>query len=337
MKNKKTISIFVSHQGCPNDCVFCNQRRITGIKNEREPQEIIEHIEKSLQTIEADYVEIAFFGGSFTAIEEEKQNTLLQIAKSYMEQGKVSGIRISTRPDAINQAILCRLKEYGVHIIELGVQSLDEEVLAASNRGHDASCVYESAELILKNGFKLGLQMMLGLPQDNEEKIQFTISEFIKIKPDFVRIYPVLVIKDTELESLFKNKQYEPLSLEKAVALSKNAYVQFREHHIDVIRIGLQATDTMNMDVVAGPYHAAFGEMVYSLLFRDIMEENIRQSSQEIILYAHKKHISKLIGNRKSNLRYFKEKYDVTIRVREWDEEDEIMMDEQRIAIKKYF
>ncbi len=338
MKNKKTIPIFVPHRGCPNDCIFCNQKKITGVQGEQTKEEIIAIIETALETIdEGCFVEIAFFGGSFTAIPQENQKELLEIAKMYIEAGRVHTIRISTRPDSISLEILGFLKKYNVSIIELGVQSMDEDVLLTANRGHKASCVAESAKLIKENGFKLGLQMMIGLPQDSEDKISHTVDSFVKLKPDFVRIYPVLVIRETELELMLNKGLYKPWEIERAAQAAKNAYKIFTENNIEVIRIGLQASDTIDMgaDVVAGPFHPAFGEIVLSLLYRDAIEAYILKNdlaskpSRALEIKTAKKNFSKITGNKKSNKIYFMEKYGISIVITEQSTEALIINEEE--------
>ena len=341
--SKKTVSVFIPHQGCPNDCVFCNQRKITGVEREFSLDEIEDNILDCLATIKSEHVELAFFGGSFTAIPIQQQKSLLTIANKFRSKGFVQEIRISTRPDAINEEVLSFLKENGVGIIELGLQSLSDEVLQASNRGHDAQCVFQSSELILKNGFKLGLQMMIGLPADNEERLMKTVEEIITIGPHFVRIYPVLVIKDTELESLFKNKRYEPLSVEEAARLAKQAYLRFQSHSIKVIRIGLQATErlTGGEDVVAGPFHPAFGEIVYSLIFKDILEifleENPSLKGKKIKVEVPGNRISQWVGISKSNLRYFEGKYGITQSIGHCSSMNAIRINETEISLKQFF
>ena len=342
MNNKRTIPIFVPHSGCPNDCIFCNQKKITGVSSLVGPKEAEDTIVEALKTIPQNMdIEIAFFGGSFTAIEIEHQAALLDIANKYRKNQNITDIRLSTRPDAINQEILDFLKLKNVTIIELGVQSLDEAVLLNSNRGHNSKCVYESSELILKNGFKLGLQMMLGLPGDTVDKVIYTAEEFIKISPHFVRIYPVLVIKDTGLESLFKSKVYEPWSIEQTVETCKEIYVRFSKKGIKVIRIGLQTSEdiTLGKDVVAGPFHPAIGELVYSSIFRDIIEnviipEKLDYYKERVVtLKLNKKHISKVIGNKKSNKTYFKNNYNIMFNLEYMDSENTLVVDETVIDI----
>lgn len=342
MSNKKTISIFVPHSGCPNDCIFCNQKKITGISTPVGPAEAQAIITESLKTIDKDaHIEIAFFGGSFTAIEIERQRELLEVANKFAKDYNIKDIRLSTRPDAITEEILRFLKEYNVTIIELGVQSLDEEVLLKSNRGHDKECVYKSSELILKNGFKLGLQMMLGLPEDSIEKVNYTADEFIKISPDFVRIYPVLVIKDTELESLFKSKVYEPWSIEKTVEACKEIYVKFAKNKIKVIRMGLQTSEeiTIGRDVVAGPFHPAIGELIYSRIYRDLIEEIVKKINivdselRTVEIIAPQNQMSKIAGNKKENKNYFKNKYNINLKLIHGEKLDEIVIGGEKIDI----
>lgn len=306
------------------------------------PEEAENIIIESLKTMKPDeHIEIAFFGGSFTAIERDRQRELLEVANKYARDYNIKDIRLSTRPDAITEEILQFLKKYNVTIIELGVQSLDEEVLLKSNRGHNRQCVYESSELILKNGFKLGLQMMLGLPEDTAEKVNYTADEFIKISPDFVRIYPVLVIKDTELESLFKSKVYEPWSVEQTVEVCKEIYVKFSKNNIKVIRMGLQTSEaiTLGKDVVAGPFHPAIGELIYSRVYRDLIEEIIKKIKSEasetvtVEIIAPKNQMSKITGNKKENKNYFKNRYNVELKLVHSENTDEMIINGEKIDI----
>ena len=214
------IPIFVPHKGCPNDCIFCNQKKISGQLEEMTTEKMHETVNAHLSTINRDtFVEIAFYGGSFTAIDKNRQEEFLKHAWAYIENGRVSEIRISTRPDRIDEEILGLLKRYGVRTIELGVQSLDDEVLRASLRGHDSAAVCKAAGLIKEMGFRLGIQIMTGLPGDTREKCLETAKKVISLSPDLVRIYPVLVIKGTVLEKLMERGEYRPQSLEEAVDL----------------------------------------------------------------------------------------------------------------------
>lgn len=319
----KIIPVFIPHIGCPNDCIFCNQRKITGKEKIVEIEDIENDIISSLETISpSDEIEIAFFGGSFTAIDRKLQSQYLELANKYMDyDSRIKYIRISTRPDAIDEETLDFLKRKKVDIIELGVQSLDESVLKKANRGHDAQCVYEASRLIKKYKFRLGLQMMIGLPGDNEEKNIFTAMEFLKIDPDFVRLYPVLVITNTELENLYKKGSYIPISIGNAAGISAKLFVLFSRNNINVIRIGLQASDNINMDsdVIAGPFHPSFGEIVFSEIFRRYIEDVFMRKysvSKTISIQSSNQDISKVIGNKRSNKEYFSSKYDIDLKIK---------------------
>ncbi len=312
------IPIFVPHKGCPNDCIFCNQKKISGQLEEMTTEKIPEIIEEHLSTIkQSSFVEIAFYGGSFTAIPKDVQESFLQQAYKYVSIGKVAEIRLSTRPDCIDEEILMMLKRYGVRTIELGVQSLDDDVLKASCRGHDANVVYKSSELIKSMGFRLGIQTMTGLPCDTREKCIDTAKKVISISPEIVRIYPVLVIKGTGLERLMESGRYKPQSLDEAVDICAELLKLYEDKGINVIRIGLQPTDNINegndSDVVAGPIHSAFRQLVESRLALMRIEKIIifegLQKAKEIIIHTGIFNISHVTGQRKSNIHYLKNKY----------------------------
>jgi len=319
MKSRHVIiPIFVPHKGCPNDCIFCNQKKISGQIEEMTPQMVPEIIESHLATIGSGaFVETAFFGGSFTAIDRTLQESLLKEAYKYVRSGRVSEIRLSTRPDCIDGDILEMLEKYGVRTIELGVQSLDDEVLKASCRGHDAACVYESAALIKERGFRLGIQTMTGLPGDTREKALNTARQVIAISPEIVRIYPVLVIKGTPLEKLLLDGRYDPMPLEEAVKLCAELLELYENHGINVIRIGLQATENIrggaSSDVVAGPVHPAFRQLVESELTRrrieKIIEERGLSGSSSLLIKTGTSNISNVVGQKRANIEYFRSKY----------------------------
>ncbi|MDW0100121.1 radical SAM protein [Clostridioides difficile] len=302
---KRIIPIFVPHKGCPHDCIFCNQKKITGVSADVTSEDARNIIEECLETIDKDAdVEIAFFGGSFTAIDIDIQKSLLSVAKEYVEKGLVKDIRMSTRPDCIDEDILSMLKEYKTSIIELGVQSLDEKVLLDSIRGHQSEIVYKSSKMIKNSGIKLGLQMMIGLPADTEEKCIFTAKKFVELKPDCVRVYPTLVVKDTGLEKLMEQNKYNPFTLEESVNIVKKVLVLFYVNNINVIRVGLQATDDIQIGkaVLAGPYHPAFRELVEADMIKDYLEFVILQNKniKQMLVKSNKKNISKIIGNKKN-------------------------------------
>lgn len=309
-KKMKIIPVFVPHIGCPNDCVFCNQKRITGkgtvVANADYVTDIVEEYR---QTIDKNtFTELAFFGGSFTAINLKVQEELLRVGKHYKDLGVVQSIRCSTRPDAINHDILRLQKKYGMDIIELGIQSLDDDVLRLSNRGHTREDSINASKLIKEYGFVLGHQIMPGLPGSTKEKDMDTCLESIAMKPDMVRIYPTLTIKDTDLVNMYYEGSYKPLTLKEAVDISAFMYSRYFINKIKVIRIGLQNTDSINADndVVAGPFHPAFRQLVEEKLYLTSLIMKLKKYDLEgrhITIAAHKKLISSIVGQNQSNIK----------------------------------
>lgn len=304
------IPIFVPHYGCPFDCVFCNQKHITGEKDipcaERTKQIINEHLATLPKTDRQ--IEAAFFGGSFTAVDTELQEELLKAAYEYVKSGKIDGIRLSTRPDFIDDTVMKRLIGYGVTAVELGVQSMDDSVLLASGRGHSAKDVENAVEVIKKYPVKLGLQMMTGLPNDTDERSIRTAERIIALKPDFVRIYPTLVIKDTRLCDMYQSGEYEPQSLDTAVSLAATLMEMFKKSDITVIRVGLAATEEISPGgaLVAGPYHSAFGELAEGeILYNKI--KAVLSDGKTAEIAVNPKDISKAVGNKQRNMRRFSE------------------------------
>lgn len=315
---KYNIPIFVPHKGCPFDCVFCNQNRITGSIQEITPDDVSAIIEEYLKTLPKKdcNIEVAFFGGSFTGIPIDEQSALMSRVTPYIENGRINGIRLSTRPDYINYEILDNLKKYGVTTIELGVQSMVECVLKASNRGHSAKQVRQAVSLIREYDFTLGLQMMTGLPGDTPELSIKTAEEIIKLKPDMVRIYPTLTIKDTYLEKMYLDGKYVPETLENAVELSKKLLLMFENAKINVIRIGLQPTDEINSNasVVAGPFHSSFRELVESSIYFDIISSVVKEGNG--IIYVNPAEISKATGNKRTNIKKIKEQCNADVKIK---------------------
>ncbi len=310
------IPIFVPHKGCPHDCVFCNQRKISGQTEEMTPDGIREIIEAHLKTIRpGTVIEAGFYGGSFTGIEKDKQIEFLATANEYVKAGRISTLRLSTRPDYINKTILDYLKEYNVHTIELGVQSLDEEVLKASCRGHTAEDVFSASQLIKEYGFKLGIQTMTGLPCDSKEKDLDTARKIIKLRPDLIRIYPVLVIKGTFLETMVEQGTYVPQDLQEAVDICSELLSLYRENGINVIRVGLQPSDNISegSEIAGGPFHPAFRQLVESRLALRQMEDRIAAQDlnkfSNIIIKTGPGNISNVTGQKRSNLNFLHSKY----------------------------
>lgn len=298
-KSHYIIPIFVPHEGCPHDCVFCNQNSITGSKTRVTSIYVKNIIEEYLKTIPKKnrILEVSFFGGTFTAIDIEKQSELLAVAKSYKDTGTIDYIRLSTRPDYINTGILSNLRKFSVDIIELGVQSLDEQVLKSSARGHSVLDVVNATKLIREYGFTLGHQVMLGLPGDTIEKDIKTAELVAELKPDMVRIYPALVLKDTPMERMYLAGTYKPYSLEEAITAAKIVYGIFVANNIQIIRVGLQTTDEINEkgDIIAGPFHPSFRELVEGSIFNDVIRETIMSNfSDNYTVTVNSKDISKL-------------------------------------------
>jgi len=297
------IPIFISHSGCPHQCVFCNQDKIArSLVKEVTGIEVRETIEEYLKTIDKknSIIEISFFGGTFTAINVNKQKELLSVAKEYKEKGLIHKIRMSTRPDAINKYILTYLKEFKVDIIELGVQSLDNNVLKLSGRGHTAEDVYLASKLIKEFDITLGHQIMPGLPGSDYEKDVNSALESIKMKPDICRIYPSLVIKETPMEQMYYKGIYNPYTLDQAVEVSKAMYKIYKDAGVNIIRVGLQPTDTITLgkDVVSGPFHPSFRELVEGSLIIDSIKENT-SVQDSLLIEINPKDISKLYANKK--------------------------------------
>lgn len=306
MSKLNIIPIFVPHYGCPLNCVFCNQKKITGVSTDISSKVVNDTILEYLSYFKRkDNVEVAFYGGSFTAIEMDIQKDLLSVAFNYKKMGYIRNIRLSTRPDCINEEILDNLKNYGVDIIELGVQSLDNDVLTMSNRGHNALCVYESSKLIRDYGFKLGLQQMIGLPGDNFNKSYFTAKEFVRLKPFCVRIYPTLVIKDTALEYDLNNGLYDPLSLGDSISIVSDILHIYYLNNIEVIRVGLQPTENINYnaDLLAGPFHPAYRQLVEANYLLNSLENYFidKVTNEEVLIYANGRNISNISGQKSAN------------------------------------
>lgn len=304
-KIHSNISIFVPHIGCPNKCSFCNQRYITGAFRAPKQNDVIEAVEKAVKSkiYNPKTTEIAFFGGSFTAINRNYMIQLLETASVFVKNGIVSGIRISTRPDAIDNEILSLLKKYNVTAIELGAQSLNDRVLRLNNRGHKTSDVFEASALIKEYSFELGLQIMTGLYGDSDQSAIKTAKKVIEIAPKTVRIYPTIVLRDTHLAALYADRIYEPQSLSDAVALASKLYTMFTEAGINVIRLGLHSIETAAY--IAGPWHPAFSELCLSQIMLTSALKELKEQG-EYTIYVGKSDVSKMIGQKKSNLLYLK-------------------------------
>ncbi len=295
------ISIFVPHLGCPNQCSFCNQRYIACVSEIPDGDTVHNavRVAKESSNYNPQNTEIAFFGGSFTAIDKKYMCSLLSAAKMYVDDGTVSGIRISTRPDAIDSEILEILKKYGVTAIELGAQSMFDSVLKLNKRGHTVNDVCVAADLIKQHGFSLGLQMMTGLYGSNDSLDLQSAEKIIELKPDTVRIYPTIVLQNTDLEKLYKTGEYIPKPLDAAVDLVSKILLKFKKENINVIRTGLHTIDTERF--VAGPWHPSFKELCDARIFLNNALGHLNEKG-EYEIYVNDKSLSKMIGQKRENI-----------------------------------
>ena len=326
MRNQYIIPIFVPHLGCPNDCVFCNQRSISGKSKQVKAEDVKSTIKEYLKTFKDKeaYREVAFFGGSFTGIDEKKQIELLEAAYEFIENGEIDSIRLSTRPDYIDKETLKRLKKYKVKTIELGVQSSNDYILKNAKRGHTFEDVKKASKLIRRFGFDLGHQMMVGLPESTKLDELNTAKDLAKLKPKIMRIYPVLVIKNTELAEQYKTGEYIPVTLEQAIETCKELYYYFEKKHIQIIRMGLQNTDLISnpeniaSEVIAGPYHEAFGQLVESRIWYDSIVNKIKKFNvkvKEVEIEVNPRDVNPVIGHKRENIEKLKEFYDVDVKI----------------------
>lgn len=329
MKQHAIIPIFIPHKGCPNDCVFCNQKQITARQNPVTAADVEKTIETWLSTLEPSgiqTIEVAFFGGSFTGIPIHEQSAYLSIAKRYKDAGRIHKIHLSTRPDYITPEILDNLKVYTTDTIELGVQSFDDTVLQKSGRGHDSNAVYRACDLIQAYDFELGIQLMIGLPGDSLESCLFSAKETVRIGPSIARLYPTVVLEDTKLYQMYRCGSYSPLTEEEAVLRTKEMYKILDSAGINIIRVGLKSTDLINEDgaLLQGTYHPAFRQLVEGEIAKEKIIEILQDlgftsekeassakenSRVKADFFANGKCFSNLVGHQGRNKKFFLEKY----------------------------
>lgn len=311
------ISIFVPHKGCPNQCSFCNQKSIASTSFVPNGEFVEKECAKALELFKGDVssAQIAFFGGSFTAIDYDLMVDLLSSANKYVGDGMFDSIRISTRPDCINEDVLETLKKYNVRSIELGAQSMNDKALELNRRGHTADDVVKASKLIKSMGFELGLQMMVGLYGDTVEDTFETAEKIAELNPDTVRIYPTIVIKDTYLAELYTLGKYLPLNVDEAVDICTKLLGYFNSKNINVIRLGLHDSETLKSDMLAGPYHPAFRELCESKLLLSRLEEKFLTMPKGIYkIFVAPSMVSKFVGQKKSNILHLRERgYDVRV------------------------
>ena len=304
---EQIIPVFVPHLGCPHDCVFCNQRRIAG-QTEPATAETVHTAIAQAAALPCTGAkrQLAFYGGSFTAIPPAQQEALLCAAREGIAAGVINSIRLSTRPDAVEETTLRRLTAYGVETVELGAQSMDDEVLHRSGRGHTAADVKRAARLVKAAGLKLVLQMMTGLPGDTEEKSLRTAQELIALRPDGARIYPTVIVRDTALYELWRAGRYREHTVEDAVRVCARLLPLFEAAGIPVIRLGLNPTEELSSGAaVGGAYHPALGELVKSRIRLERMRALLAgvEPGSTVTLRVHPAKLSQTLGQHRENVK----------------------------------
>ena len=307
------IPIFLPNAGCRERCLFCNQR--TAPEGLPSPSSVKDFIENSLERIPYEKKDrrkqCAFYGGSFTAIRREDQIRYLKEVQPFLSSGLIDSIRISTRPDALGEKTLSMLKEYGVKTVEIGVQSMIDEVLSLAQRGHRAEDTISATTRLRRWGFEVGVQLMIGLPGDSLERFLQTLDRVIDLKSDFIRIHPTLVLKGAPLETLWRTRSYSPLPLEEAIQWLKKGVLKLERKSIPVARVGLQPTKELEKNLLAGPYHPALRQLIDSAIFFD-MATSLLQTSQkngQALFFCHPKEVSNLRGQRNENILRLKDHF----------------------------
>ena len=323
-KTHAIIPVFIPHKGCPNDCIFCNQRKITARSEAVTPDDVRTTIRTWLTTLQdVPVVEAAFYGGSFTGIPLKEQRAYLEVAREYKRAGAIQKIHLSTRPDYITPEILDNLKEYSVDTIELGVQSFDEDVLRQSRRGHTVQQVYDAVSLIQDCGFELGIQLMIGLPGDTMEKCLYSARETARLWPQLARLYPTIVLDETDLYEEYRQGTYIPLSREEAVFRTKEMYKILEAAGITIMRVGLKSTELIGDGgaINGGTYHPAFRQLVEGAIARERIEpllnrlelnasgDSLTENKQKIDVFSNGKWYYCMVGNEADNKKYFTHKF----------------------------
>ena len=319
MARRRILPLFIPHLGCPHHCVFCDQRQISGQLSPVTPEIVAKTLEKACAE-DTEPFEVAFYGGSFTALPLSEQSALLSAVQPYCRSGAVSSIRLSTRPDAITDQVLELLAENHVETVELGAQSMSDAVLSACCRGHSAEDTRRAARALREHGFQLVLQMMTGLPGSTPEAELATAKEFAALSPDAVRIYPAVVLRGTALAALWERGEYRAHSIEDAVSICALLLPLFRAAGIPVIRLGLNPSETLAEQVLAGAYHPALGELVYSRIYLALAREKLTGApiNTGVIIYTAPGETSKMTGQHRCSLRTLQAEFRLSaLRVRE--------------------
>jgi len=307
------IPIFIPNEGCPHRCVFCDQRSISGSREKKVDEKEIRETVINFRSSRSDWdgrVELAFFGGTFTALAPLRQVKLLTIARSMIDEGLIDGIRLSTRPDAITEQSLDVLEEFGVETIELGVQSFVDDVLQRAKRGHTAKDSIHAAYLLKKGGISWVAQLMVGLPGDTWETMLFTAREVLKLSPDAARIYPCVVIRGTELEQMYNDGRFIPLTLDETVSIIKEYILIFNQAALPIIRIGVHPSRELESNIVAGPYHPALKSLVNQELLCDLIVQKVSTHDKipdNVVVTVNPRSVSDAVGNRRTNIERIKQ------------------------------
>jgi histone acetyltransferase (RNA polymerase elongator complex component) len=317
-RNQLIIPVFIPHEGCPYRCAFCNQSKITGVNQQSDEVIVGQTIQSYLDVLDLENLpekrEVAFYGGSFTGLSEERQESLLHAVQPSIQSGEVHSIRVSTHSLLVNSHNVSLLKENNVKTVELGIQSTNDRVLQAVGRPCDFKTVKLAVDLIRKNGLKLGLQLMPGLPQDDETIFMKSVKDVIGLKPDFVRIYPTLVIKNTKLYEMYKLGEYLPWKLNRMVRLVKDALLAFQKENVPVIRVGLHSDPSMLESLVDGPYHPAFKYLVDSLIAREKMFnliDELHSLPKSLTFKVPSREVSLYLGHKKDNIQAIQNMYGI--------------------------
>lgn len=301
-----TVGLFVPHKGCPHQCSFCNQKSISGQLSELTPEDVRAAVSRAMENDSLRDAEIAFFGGSFTAIEREYMLSLLTVASEYVDYDRFKGIRISTRPDCIDDKICSVLKKYKVSAVELGAQSMDDNVLSLNKRGHTVKDVENAVALLKSHGFETGLQMMTGLYGSDDNESLETGRKIVALAPDTVRIYPTVVLEKTPLARLFEQSEYVPQTVEQAAEICSRLLLMFHENNIRVIRVGLHSGGNVEEGYIAGAYHPAFKELCESRIYFNLISEELKNKNlTECTVFVPKGAVSQAVGQKKQNLKKF--------------------------------
>lgn len=340
------IPLFIPHMGCPHRCVFCNQRTITGVSDRiPTPDQIRADVVRYLTFAKKRFssTQISFYGGNFLGLEQPLMTGLLDTAAVYVDRGAVDSLRFSTRPDTVCAERLAAIAPYPVKTVELGVQSMNDFVLDTCRRGHTAADTVAAASLLKDAGYQLGLQMMVGLPGDDDDGAMATARRLVRLNPDFVRIYPTLVLADSPLARMFRSGRYHPMALEACIAQVARLYLFFKNAGIPVARMGLQASDGFadTRTLLAGPYHPAFGHLVHGEIVLDAIRralDGMDSAFNKLTIGVHPTMLSRVQGLNKRNLDYLRQSYGFTEIVLIQDETitpNRLMIGDQSTVIEK--